>query len=598
MSGESGVRHRKANVPANGEAVELPSDISKDKVTKDSSDSLYLDLIILLCILFLGSLKLFNNIEVPQDIVWDETHFTKFSTWYYTGHYFVDIHPPLAKLVMAAVIWFTGYESLNETDVEWWTHTGFVGTKDYENIYNSYTYIAVRQASAIAGLLLIACAYWLIRVIGCKRFAAIFTCWMLLFDNLITLYSRLILTDIYLWLFHMATIAASFTSTRREYSFPKQVFWCAITGFFLGCTISVKYTGWGCMGLIGVHQFIHLLYSHRHFWGKPIEVKEEILNHFYKVFAIKAFTILSITLLVFFSIWTIHLTILPYQGQGDGFMDPEFQKTLIPFQTEKEIEEAKRGGCPNHANSWNDCGFPTITEEQCRDRGCCWDPTSKSKWCYPSTYTAYKPKYLSLFTKIRMALAATWANNQGVELNEHPTMSRWYEWPFLTGKLVDYGFGIYSMGNLVVWYFAAIVVILSSILTPLYFLSQLFSRNANSSPRGKKPVITTPSPYSMPAILIVATLLIGYFGNLLPFYLIVRSTWNYHYALALLVGICLSGFTCDLLVRKTKLSILFYLVLMAAMVYSFYHWYNFTYGPTLSRADTLNLRLVDKWIAL
>ena len=349
----------------------------------------------------------------------------------------------------------------------------------------------------------------------------------------------------------------------------------------------------GCLGLIGIHQFIHLVYSHSHFWGKSIAEKEEILNHFYKVFVIKAFTILSITLIIFFAIWTIHLSILPFQGQGDGFMDPEFQKTLVPFQTEKEIAEAKLGGCPNHANSWYDCGFPTINEEQCRARGCCWDPTSKSKWCYPSSHVAFKPKYLSLFTKIRMTLAATWSNNQGEELNVHPTMSRWFEWPFLTGKLVDYGFGIYSMGNLVVWYFAAIVVILSSVSVPLYSLFKLFTKP--SGQEGVKKIVEQHT-YSMPAVLILITLLVGYFGNLLPFYLIVRSTWNYHYALALLVGIILSGFTCDLLVRKSKFSILIYLVLMGAMVYSFYHWYNFTYGPSLPRAETLKLRIVEKWI--
>ena len=65
--------------------------------------------------------------------------------------------------------------------------------------------------------------YWLLRSIGCSRFAAFFGSWMIIFDNLFTLYSRLILTDIYLWFFHVAAIAASFTSTRKEFSFSTQV---------------------------------------------------------------------------------------------------------------------------------------------------------------------------------------------------------------------------------------------------------------------------------------------------------------------------------------------------------------------------------------
>jgi len=41
------------------------------------------------------------------------------------------------------------------------------------------------------------------------------------------------------------------------------------------------------------------------------------------------------------------------------------------------------GMCPYHANSGDDCGFVGITQQQCEDRGCCWDPTSANMMCYP-----------------------------------------------------------------------------------------------------------------------------------------------------------------------------------------------------------------------
>merc|ERR1712100_730329 len=41
------------------------------------------------------------------------------------------------------------------------------------------------------------------------------------------------------------------------------------------------------------------------------------------------------------------------------------------------------GTCPYHANSGDDCGFVGITQQQCEDRGCCWDPTSANMLCYP-----------------------------------------------------------------------------------------------------------------------------------------------------------------------------------------------------------------------
>jgi dolichyl-phosphate-mannose--protein O-mannosyl transferase len=349
----------------------------------------------------------------------------------------------------------------------------------------------------------------------------------------------------------------------------------------LGCVISVKYTGLGCVGFIGVHQFISVVYAHRKVWDSSLKVedREIILHELYLKMAIKAFIILSIMITVFVSIWIIHISVLPYQGQGDGFMDERYQTTLVPYQPAELIAEAKAGGCPNHANSWLDCGYPTISEEECIQRGCCWDPTSKSKWCYFSHYTKPTPKHLSMLTKIRMVLHATWANNQGEELNEHPTMSRWWEWPFLTGKLVDYGFGIYSVGNVVVWYLSAISVILCTIILPV--------------------LIITNNIDAVPSLNIIS-LLIGYYGCLLPFYLIVRSTWNYHYTLALLFGIILSGYAFELLLKSKKMRTVAFitmLVLMVSIVYTFYHYSSFTYGSTKSHSQNLELRLFEKWLS-
>jgi dolichyl-phosphate-mannose--protein O-mannosyl transferase len=60
-------------------------------------------------------------LQIPYiHAVFDETHFTKFATWYVTGHYYVDIHPPLAKLVFAWVLQARGFIGAEEEQVEWW----------------------------------------------------------------------------------------------------------------------------------------------------------------------------------------------------------------------------------------------------------------------------------------------------------------------------------------------------------------------------------------------------------------------------------------------------------------------------------------------
>lgn len=38
--------------------------------------------------------------------------------------------------------------------------------------------------------------------------------------------------------------------------------------------------------------------------------------------------------------------------------------------------------CPNHHNTWSDCGKGGITPEACRAKGCCWDTTSPRAFCY------------------------------------------------------------------------------------------------------------------------------------------------------------------------------------------------------------------------
>ena len=122
----------------------------------------------------------------------------------------------------------------------WWTSKGFVGTMDYEQIYNGFlylifniyivfiysiffllfffgqtspTFIYVRLASVMMGILLVIFTYLALRALGCRRISSLFAAWMVLTDGLVTVDSRLILTDIYLWCFHVMTIFATFAST-------------------------------------------------------------------------------------------------------------------------------------------------------------------------------------------------------------------------------------------------------------------------------------------------------------------------------------------------------------------------------------------------
>lgn len=44
------------------------------------------------------------KLEEPKVVLFDEVHFGKFVNSHITGHFYFDIHPPLVKLAMAAVL--------------------------------------------------------------------------------------------------------------------------------------------------------------------------------------------------------------------------------------------------------------------------------------------------------------------------------------------------------------------------------------------------------------------------------------------------------------------------------------------------------------
>ena len=541
----------------------------------------------------------------------------------------MDIHPPLPKLLMAGLIWLSDYQKLDESNVKWWTDKGFVGTQDYLNLYNQDAYYYLRFGSLIMGTILVLTTYLLMRSLGCRKATSAFTTWMVMTDHLISVDSRLILTDVYLWTFHMMTIAASITATRAK---GKQatIFWYLTTGFCLGCAVSSKYTAFGTIGFVGVHQMVFIICQlvrtckiNLKKVGKRPSF-ESILSYYVQTAVYRAVMILGVMAFVFCAVWMIHLQVLPYSGQGNGFMDNRFSSSLTPYFSEKEKAQAALGGCPNHANAWKDCGFPTINKTQCQALDCCWDPTSKDKWCYHKSQQPVPPPVkLPFFESLGYMLHATWSNNQGESLNYHPQMSRWWQWPLLTCKFVDFGFGIYSMGNPAVWWLVALmIVVISTYLiasTPARLFSLLIPappKKAVKKPKGVPVVVVekveTAQPEeditdyagSIPGWLLLVVFLTGYLGNLLPFYRIVRSTWNYHYMLALLIGMILTGFSFDYAMKLadragkkkyTYLLLATLFVLASLQLVAFWYWSPWIYGFNISPEQKLSLRWYHLW---
>lgn len=115
----------------------------------------------------------FYLIHYPNQVVFDEVHFGKFSSYYLRRSYYFDVHPPLGKLMFAGM----GYMS------------GFNGSYLFDKIGEDYVsrgvpYIAMRSMPAFLGAMLVPLVYAILIETKHSVPAAIFGAAMTLFGML------------------------------------------------------------------------------------------------------------------------------------------------------------------------------------------------------------------------------------------------------------------------------------------------------------------------------------------------------------------------------------------------------------------------------
>src|SRR5512147_2287016 len=96
---------------------------------------------IILLLLALGVITHALWFGTPNSAVFDEVHFGKFVSAYFTHEYYFDIHPPLGKLMLAGWGWLWGFKP------------GFSFATIGE-VYPDKLYLALRFLPALAGALL------------------------------------------------------------------------------------------------------------------------------------------------------------------------------------------------------------------------------------------------------------------------------------------------------------------------------------------------------------------------------------------------------------------------------------------------------------
>jgi dolichyl-phosphate-mannose-protein mannosyltransferase len=141
-------------------------------------------------------------------VVFDEVYFGNFTNWYLQGSYFTDIHPPLAKLIMALVAWFAGYKG----------NIMFSAIGD-DAKYPTMEYVLLRVTPAFFGALCVPLIYFSMRSMVCSQFASFIASILVMSDLMLIVEARHILSDGILHFFScLRSSQSSWPSDPRAFS--------------------------------------------------------------------------------------------------------------------------------------------------------------------------------------------------------------------------------------------------------------------------------------------------------------------------------------------------------------------------------------------
>jgi dolichyl-phosphate-mannose-protein mannosyltransferase len=245
----------------------------------------------LLVLTALAFLTRFWGLFAPREVVWDEVHYERFAGAYFTGNYYIDVHPPLGKLLFAATAKLLGVSGAA--------------------LANNEPAPLLRLVPALCGALIIPLIYLLLRELGAGRRSATFGAALLLVDNALLVESRFIFPDVPL-LFSGLLAVFLFAKSRRAAG-SRRSWLIGGAAAAAGVALSIKWTGLSARGLIGLVWFVESLRSRS---GIRRAVLEGAL-------------LALIPATIYLSAFAVHFALLPHAGPGDLWMSEAFRSTLI-----------------------------------------------------------------------------------------------------------------------------------------------------------------------------------------------------------------------------------------------------------------------------
>ena len=230
------------------------------------------------------------DLFTPSAVVFDEVYFKAFAGHYLDGHYFFDIHPPLAKLIFAG-----------------WAHLLCLTAG---NLLDGNA-VALRVIPAVAGILIIPLFWGILRRLGTSRRFAFIGTLALTCENALLVESRFVLMDSLLLMCGLAAIYfyLVFQQTISRWRW----LWLALAAVSAGAAASIKWTGLTALALLTLMCLGDLMSDLRSWTKRLFELAVLIL----------------VPIIIYVGSFWLHFALLPASGDGDAFMSTKFQATLV-----------------------------------------------------------------------------------------------------------------------------------------------------------------------------------------------------------------------------------------------------------------------------
>lgn len=250
------------------------------------------------------------RIDEPRSIVFDELHYGKFASLYMKRIFFFDSHPPLGKQLIALAGYFAGFD----------------GNTQFERIGGSYgsnfPIKALRSIPALFGSLLVPIVYHLLKELGLTHRTAAIAGVLIIIDNALLTQSRFILMESML-LFFSTTSILMLLKFRKYSDRPFSKDWwlmLSFTALSFSCAICVKYVGFFTALLV----LFVIAFDYWKMIGNKTLSNKLLWVHL----SARVLVLCVLPIVVYFTTFYIHLSILTKAGPHDNVMTSAFQASL------------------------------------------------------------------------------------------------------------------------------------------------------------------------------------------------------------------------------------------------------------------------------